>query len=137
MKKYLNTSIVYAFLAIAAGVFYREFTKLQGFAGETMLKKIHPHLFVLGTLFFLIVAVFARHHDYHHRTSFKTAYVIYNVGLGLTTGMMLVRGVLQVLGTALSEGVDTAISGIAGFAHITLGLGVILFLFALRKTAKS
>ncbi|MEG1991497.1 MAG: DUF2871 family protein, partial [Christensenella sp.] len=31
MKKYLNISLIYAIVAMAGGVFYREFTKLNGF----------------------------------------------------------------------------------------------------------
>ena len=47
-RKLLNTSMVYFGLAIAAGVFYREFTKMSGYSGETMLRFVHAHLFVLG-----------------------------------------------------------------------------------------
>lgn len=31
MKRYINYSIVYAVLALVAGVFYREFTKMNGY----------------------------------------------------------------------------------------------------------
>ena len=48
MKKYLNLSLGYAVAAMAGGVFYREFTKLNGFTGVTTLGKVHPHLFLLG-----------------------------------------------------------------------------------------
>ena len=37
MKKYLNLSLAYAVAAMAGGVFYREFTKLNGFVGVTAL----------------------------------------------------------------------------------------------------
>ena len=59
MKKYLNLSLVYAVAAMAGGVFYREFTKLNGFSGVTALGKVHTHLFLLGTMVFLLVALFA------------------------------------------------------------------------------
>ena len=48
MKKLLNTSMAYMIAALAGGVFYREFTKFNGYAGETALGKVHTHLFVLG-----------------------------------------------------------------------------------------
>ena len=57
MKKYINTALVYAVLAMCAGVFFREFTKLNGFTGETMLGFAHPHLFALGTCVFLLAAL--------------------------------------------------------------------------------
>ena len=31
MKRYLNLSLIYAIAAMAGGVFYREFTKYNGF----------------------------------------------------------------------------------------------------------
>lgn len=39
MKKYLKFSLIYAIAAMVAGVFYREFTKFNGFTGATMLGK--------------------------------------------------------------------------------------------------
>ena len=50
MKKYLNISLVYGIAAMVGGVFYREFTKWNGFTGVTALGKVHAHLFLLGML---------------------------------------------------------------------------------------
>lgn len=58
MKKYLNISLIYAILAMVGGVFYREFTKLNGYTGVTALGKVHTHLFLLGIVMFLIITVF-------------------------------------------------------------------------------
>ena len=55
MKRYLNTSLVYAILAMVGGVFYREFTKFNGFTGKTTLAVVHTHYFLLGMLFFLLL----------------------------------------------------------------------------------
>ena len=63
MKKFLNLSIVYAVAAMVGGVFYREFTKLMNFTGVTVLGKVHTHLFLLGMVVFLIVALFASRAD--------------------------------------------------------------------------
>ena len=43
---------------MVGGVFYREFTKLNGYTGVTALGKVHTHLFLLGMVMFLIIAVF-------------------------------------------------------------------------------
>ena len=59
MKKYINIAFVYAILAMAGGVFYREFTKLNGFTGRTALSFVHTHLFLLGMVVFLLAALFA------------------------------------------------------------------------------
>ena len=37
MKRYLDTSLVYAILAMVGGVFYREFTKFNDFTARTSL----------------------------------------------------------------------------------------------------
>lgn len=52
MKQYINCSIVYAVLALVGGVFYREFTKLNGYTDWTTLFVVHTHYFILGMMFF-------------------------------------------------------------------------------------
>ena len=51
--------------------------------------------------------------------------------------MMVIRGITQVLDISLSNAADAAISGIAGIGHIFTGVGIILFLLSLRKTAEN
>ena len=128
MKKYLNYSLSYGVMGLICGVYFREFTKIMGFTGVTTLSKAHPHLLMLGTVLFLIVALFSE------RLSLETdKTLIYNIGLPLTVLMMLIRGTLEVIGAPLSKGLDASISGIAGIGHILLGLGIILFIFSLKK----
>ena len=55
MKKTVNYAMIYAILSMIGGVFYREFTKFQGFSGRTDLAFVHTHLFLLGMVMFLIV----------------------------------------------------------------------------------
>ena len=38
MKKYANSALVYAVLAMVGGVFFREFTKFNAFDGATTRK---------------------------------------------------------------------------------------------------
>ncbi len=134
-KKYLNISIIYAIAAMIGGVFYREFTKFNGFTGVTMLGKVHPHLFLLGTFMFLIIALFDKRDNLKKAKSFRVFMFVYNIGLTLTVIMMIVRGVLEVLGTEISKGLNGAISGIAGMAHIILGIGIILLLVSFKFIA--
>ena len=46
------------------------------------------------------------------------------------------RGVLQVLGTSVSSGMNAAISGIAGIGHILLGVGLIILMVILLKLSE-
>lgn len=136
MKKYLNLSLVYAIAAMAGGVFYRKFTKLRGFTGVTALGKVHTHLFLLGMLVCLMVALFAERLDLMGVRSFRVFQWTYHIGVPLTAVMLLVRGITQVLGLTLSKGASAAISGIAGIGHILTGVGIILLLVSLKKAAK-
>lgn len=136
MKKYLNLAFAYAVAAMAAGVFYREFTKFSGFTGVTALGKVHTHLFLLGMLVFLVVALYADHNDLQKIKMFRVFLLVYNIGVPLTALMLAVRGVVQVRGVALSSAASAAISGIAGIGHILTGTGIVLLLLSLKKLAK-
>ncbi|MEG0770241.1 MAG: DUF2871 domain-containing protein [Ruthenibacterium sp.] len=137
MKKYINIAFIYAGFAMVGGVFYREFTKLNAFTGVTALGKVHTHLFLLGMVMFLLIALFAAHSPLKEQKQFKAFMVLYNIGVPLMTIMLVVRGVFQVLGTPLTSGANAAISGIAGIAHLLTGTGIVLLLLALRKIAKN
>ena len=137
MKKYLNFALGYAIAAMAGGVFYREFTKMNGFTGVTVLGKVHTHFFLLGMTVFLIVALFAAHKDLRQIGAFRAFICIYNSGVILTAVMMTVRGVFQVLGTTLSSGASGAVSGIAGIGHILVGTGLVLLIVSLKKASVS
>ena len=58
LKRYIHTAIFYALMAMAGGVFYREFTKYNHYTGRTTLAFVHTHYFILGMLFFLLLLVF-------------------------------------------------------------------------------
>ena len=56
MKRLMNASIVYGVLGlIVGGVFYREFTKLNGFTGFTTLSVVHTHYLILGISMILVL----------------------------------------------------------------------------------
>ena len=133
MKRYLNAALTYAVLAMAGGVFYREFTKLSGFDGRTALGVVHTHYFMLGMVFFLLLLVLEKTFSF---TGAKTGrvLVVYHVGLNLTAVMLAVRGVTQVLGAELSSGMSAAISGMAGIGHILLGVSLVLLLLQIKRS---
>ena len=132
MKRYMNSALLYAILAMAGGVFYREFTKFNGFTARTTLSVVHTHYFLLGLVFFLLLVVMEKNLSF---TEAKTGRVlmIYHIGLNLTAVMLAVRGVTQVLGPTLSSGMDAAISGMAGIGHILLGVSLVLLLLQIKR----
>ncbi|MDY4079809.1 MAG: DUF2871 domain-containing protein [Clostridium sp.] len=137
MKKYLNLSMIYAILALISGVFYREFTKWNEYYDVTTLGKVHVHLFIMGMMIFLIVALFSAHQELKKDKTFHVFMWVYNIGVPITAVMMVVRGITQVLNISLSTVADAAISGIAGIGHILTGVGIILLLVSLKKTAEN
>lgn len=133
MKRYMNTALLYAILAMAGGVFYREFTKFNGFTARTALGVVHTHYFLLGMVWFLLLLVLEKHFSF---TGSKTGRVLaaYHAGLNLTAVMLVVRGITQVLDTPLSAGMSAAISGMAGIGHILLGVSLVLLLLQVRAS---
>lgn len=136
MKRYINSALLYAVLAMAGGVFYREFTKFNGFSGKTTLSVVHTHYFLMGMVFFLLLLLLEKNVAF---TGPKTgrALVLYHTGLNLAVVMLVVRGVVQVLDTPLSAGMNGAISGMAGLGHILLGFGLVLLLLQVRARVLS
>lgn len=134
MKKLWNTAFGYFLAAMAAGVFYREFTKFNGFTGRTTLAFAHAHLMVLGTVVFLILGIAAKVTNLTEQKGFHIFCIVYNIALFFMVAMMIVRGIYQTLGAELSRGVDASISGIAGLSHIAIA-GALIYLFMIfRKT---
>lgn len=134
-KRYCNTAILYAILAMVGGVFYREFTKWNGFTGRTALAAVHTHYFLLGTIFFLLLMLLEKGFAFSGPRTGRVL-AVYHAGLNLTVVMQLVRGVVQVLGLAPARGADAAISGIAGIGHILLGVALVVLLLQIRAKAK-
>lgn len=135
VKKYINIAFIYAIAAMACGVFYREFTKFLGFTGKTTLAFTHLHLFVLGTVVFLIIAVFSEFTDLTKQKLFGVFMKLYNIGLPFMVVMFFVRGIIQALEVELSKGASAAVSGIAGIAHIIIGTAIVMLFLSLRKAS--
>lgn len=133
MKKLINISFIYFILAMIGGVFYREFTKFFNFTGKTTLAFLHVHLLVLGTVLFLILALFSINTDLLKHKKFNIFLKLYNISLPFMAIMLLIRGVLQVLGTDISSAINASISGISGIVHISMLVSFIILFLILRN----
>lgn len=136
MKRYIHSALLYAVLAMAGGVFYREFTKFNGFTGKTTLSVVHTHYFLLGMMFFLVLLLLEKSFSF---TGAKTerALAVYHAGLNLAAAMLVVRGVAQVLVPTLSSGMSAAVSGVAGIGHILLGAGMVMLLVQVKRAVSA
>ena len=136
MKSYMNTALLYANIYMVGVVYYREFTKFNGFTAKTTLSVVHTHYFLLGMVLFLLLLVLEKSVSF---TGPKTGRVlaVYHIGLNLTAVMLVVRGVVQVLGTTLSAGMNAAISGMAGIGHVLLGVSLVLLLLQIKRSVSA
>ncbi|MEV4244251.1 DUF2871 domain-containing protein [Streptosporangium canum] len=129
MKKLYYSALVYMILGVVGGLYYRDLTKLNDFAGETQLAVVHTHLLVLGMVFFLVMVLFERTFQLTRSKLFGWFFWTYQAGLILTVGMLTLHGTMTVLGNKTGP----AIAGIAGLGHILLTVALVLFFLCLRR----
>ena len=91
IKRYLNTAILYAILAMIFGVFYREFTKFNHFTGKTNLSVMHTHYFLLGMFFFLFLMLLEQNFGFSSQPNTGKLLVTYQLGLNITALGFLMR----------------------------------------------
>lgn len=129
MKRLMNASIVYGVLGLVGGVFYREFTKLNGFTGFTTLSVVYTHYLMLGMAFFLMFVLLEN--NFHFIDNKVRKYLLfYHIGLNLTVVMLVIRGVVQVLSLDVSSVV------LFGIVHLILGISMVLVLISIRNCIK-
>ena len=125
----MNAFIVYGVLGLIGGVFYCEFTKLNGFTGFTTLSVVHTHYLMLGMVFFLLSVLVEK--NFHFVDNKVLKYLIfYHIGLILTVFLLTIRGVVQVLSLDVSSAV------LSGIGHLILGISMILVLISIRNCIK-
>ena len=120
---------VYTVLGLAAGLFYREFTKLNGYEEGMMgqLGLAHTHILTLGMIVLLLVLALEKSFALSSSKLFRWFFWVYNVGVVLTSSMLVWHGMLQAQGLESSK----MISGIAGMGHMLVGAGFVLLLISL------
>ena len=101
--------------------------------GRTQLAYTHVHTLILGMLFMLVIGSIL-HLKNKNFDDVKKPMIIYLVGISSSITMMVVRGSIQIFSkTAVSKGLDSALSGLAGLSHIILGIGLIYLLLVIRS----
>lgn len=133
MKKLYMVAVAYAVLGLAAGLFYREYTKAMDFTGQTQLSVTHTHLLALGFMVMLIVLALDAALKVSGTRTFSWFFASYNAGLAITVGVMVWHGILQVQGETEVSG---AVPGIAGIGHILLTIGIVALLVSLRRPVR-
>ncbi|MDR6868987.1 nitric oxide reductase large subunit [Microbacterium resistens] len=134
LRLLLGATTVYIVIGLAAGLFYREFTKLNGFEEgmSGQLGLAHTHILTLGALVQLIVLALEKSFRLSASRLFRWFFWIYNAGVVLTGTMLVWHGMLQVLDEESSK----MIAGIAGVGHMLVGAGFVLLLLSLRASLR-
>lgn len=134
MRKLFIAATTYLATGLASGLFYREFTKLNGFpeGTATQLGFVHTHLLALGTLVMLIVLALEKTMGLSADRRFTWFFWTYNAGVALTAAMMTWHGILTVLGQPSSA----AIAGVAGLGHMLVTAGFVLLFLALGSAVR-
>ncbi|WP_167132832.1 DUF2871 domain-containing protein [Paramicrobacterium chengjingii] len=127
MKRLFWAAAASTLLGLAAGLFYREFTKELGVTVDSQLSVVHTHMLALGTLVFLIALVLEKTFSLSQSPLFSWFFWVYSAGLLVSTGGMLANGIITVSGGETSA----AVAGIAGMGHMTLTVGFGLLFGAL------
>lgn len=131
-----RSAAIWTAIGLASGLFYREFTKLNDVAGGTQLAVVHTHTLTLGTIVMLLfLALVAQFRSMESDRLFRIGFWVWQAGLVLTTGGLLVKGSLQVLDHAMQN--SPMIAGFSGLGHMTLTAAFVLFFLALRRSVKA
>lgn len=130
----LRAIAVYTLVGLAAGLFYREFTKANGYPEGLMgqLGLAHTHILTLGLIVLLIVLALEKVFTLSASRLFRWFFWIYNAGVVLTAAMLVWHGMLQVQDLESSK----MIAGIAGLGHMLVGAGLVILLLSLRKAIR-
>lgn len=92
---------------------------------------------MLGMVMFLLVTICIRLFAIDRAKKYSAFFVIYNAGVCLTSVMLTVRGIVQVLGVELSSAQNGMLSGVAGIGHILIGVGMLFFFFSLKESVST
>lgn len=128
-----RSAAIWTGLGLISGLYYRELTKANDFTGGTQLAVAHTHALALGTLMLLVLLALVATLGIDDRR-FRWGVVTWQVGLGMTFGMQLVKGTLQVLENSSSE--SAALAGIAGLGHITLTVAFVLLFIGIGSAVR-
>lgn len=130
MKKLFLAAFAYLALGLGAGLYYRELTRSHDFTGQTQLGVAHTHLLTLGFVALLLVLVLDKVFGLSGSSRLFTWFFwTYNVGVVLSSAMMIWHGTLTVLGVESSK----MIAGMAGLGHMFLSAGLVLLMLALYR----
>ncbi|MHA6511190.1 DUF2871 domain-containing protein [Tessaracoccus sp. Z1128] len=131
LNRLFTSAAAWTALGMGSGLYWREMTRFTDFTGDTQLSTAHTHALALGTLMLLVILALARAFSLPEKPT-MLATLLWNVGLGLTFGAMVVKGTLQVLEIPIATSPMWA--GIGGLGHMVI-TGTFVYLFVILRRA--
>ncbi|ATH59374.1 MULTISPECIES: DUF2871 domain-containing protein [Staphylococcus] len=129
MRRILYAFLIYTILGLLSGFYYRELTLAYDFTGDTQLVVVHTHTLILGMFMHLILLPVAKVFKLSSYYLFNWFFIVYNLGVLATIGMMFTKGTYQVMGLTVPD----SFAGYAGMGHTILTAGFILLFFLLKN----
>lgn len=132
MKKSFVAAVFYLVVGLLSGVFYREFSKAHSLpeGKYTQLAVVHTHVLTLGFVFFLVVLALVKLFDLASDARFNHFFVVYNLGLVLSSAMMVWHGIFTIT-SGENDNWPSPLSMVAGLGHATMAIGLALLLLLL------
>ncbi|PID81171.1 MAG: beta-carotene 15,15'-monooxygenase [Clostridiales bacterium] len=131
VRNVAEMAFVYLIFGLAAGIFFREFSKAYDFSGSSSLANMHGHLIALGVIGLLIVyalLIVLQPKNPQLVKKMKLPLLLWHIGLSISVIMMMIKGMIEVLGYHYYGAIVAAVAGTAGIGHIVLGVALILSL---------
>ena len=130
MRRLLYSFLFYMIIGLLSGFYYRELTKAHHFTGDTQLALVHTHTLILGMFMFLLLLPLEKVFKLSSYYLFNWFFIVYDLGVIVTIGMMTYKGTLQVIDAKYSP---EALAGFAGIGHTGMLAGLLLLFFLLRQ----
>ena len=112
-------------IGLVSGFYYRELTKAHDFTGDTQLALVHTYVNI-RYVYVLILLPLEKVFKLSSYYLFNWFFIVYNIGVIITVGMMLTKGTYQVTGKSFSP---EAFAGFAGIGHTGMLAGLLLLFF--------
>ncbi|WKD61914.1 hypothetical protein CCICO_09535 [Corynebacterium ciconiae DSM 44920] len=134
MRKLSTLAAVYLGIGLIAGVYYREFTRLHDYDGDTQLSTVHTHALVLGVIVPLVLIALSASISIDTHRRFTAFFITYTVALTWMIAHMIIKGSWQVLNPTGEY--PAALAGISGIGHILMTVALILLLMIVKQRVR-
>ena len=108
-------------LGTFSGFYYRELTKAHHFTGDTIIYCTYAYTY-FRYVYVLILIPLEKVFKLSSYYLFNWFFIVYNISVIATIGMMVTKGTFQVLGKVFSR----SIFGFAGIGHTGMLAGLLL-----------